>query len=598
MTDTDQQALTVKKRGRSIEDEKRFHLPDDIRRKRIFWILSMVFVSMLILGILLVIMLLGITRPPGFGNAPGIFAPNFRASIYGPADAMLNRPSGVAVSPTGEIYASDTGNGRVVVFDQSGNLLRSITNLIPVPESDGPTGIELPYEPAPTYDQDYIVDIEDSPEAFVAPTSLAFAADGRWFAVDQALRTLFFFTEEDELIRGVTFEEEAPIGVSVNRVGNSEQLFITTRSGVITGDLAGNFTSTFMNWGIFGGHFDNPTAVVVFNPLHMAPEASISETDTAQLTIVADTLNNRVQAFRNFQTAPELAWVFGSPLSDPAAAAIDDEPDLYIENQIEGSISLPVDLALSPLGRLFVLDGLSSEIIVLNAQTGVFEYRISEVGMRDGLLYYPAGIYFHQGDVYVADRFNDRLSIFEDVPPVPLEVEEVLVGNAFNRWLLLIPPLLALLAIVGRLLYLRMPRYVVDLPFLESLSEDMDLLLFVDSHFSKLSIVAGTESVAEDMLPGFGWRPVLAKDKQIDSLLADNPGLSELEAEAVAIAAAKKRRSYLLTASRPAEKVAEDLGLKVLSFFEFRTIAQAIIEEEDASQGDSQDDQEENHEEE
>ncbi|MCL2680367.1 MAG: NHL repeat-containing protein [Coriobacteriia bacterium] len=578
MTETDsKQTLTLKKRDRSADEENPFNLPGDIRRKRIFWLLSVVFAAMLVLGILLLILLLGIVRPPGFVG--GTFSPvaNFRSSIYGPADALLDRPSGIAISPAGEIYASDTGNARVVVFDQDGLYLRSITTLLSAAEQDA-TNLDQAEE---SDHASYVTPLPYTPQAFVAPTSLDFAADGRWFAVDQALHMLLLFDQHDQLLRAVTFEEEAPIGVNVNFVSNVEQLFVTTRSGIVAGDLDGNFNLTYLNWGILGGQMDNPTAVVVFDPARMDSEASISATDTTQLTIVADALNNRVKAFKNFQTSPELVWVYGKPLTGIEAAAVD--LDLQIENQIIGRVSLPVDLALSPLGRLFVLDGLSSEVIVLNAQSGEALYTISDVGTRDGLLYYPAGICFYRGSVFIADRFNDRLSIFEDAPPAPVVPEEVPV-EPFNRWLLLILPLTVLLATLLRLLSLRMPRYVVDLRFLENLADDPDLLQFVDNHFTKLTLVAGTESAAEDMLPGFNWRTQTASEKKRDALVAENAGLSELEADAVLIASRRKHSGYLLTASRLVEKLAEGRGIKVVRFAEFRTIAQAIIEEERAIQ--------------
>ena len=582
------QKLMVKKRGRSEEEQRRFILPGDIRRKRIFWILCSAFVALMGAALLLFILLMGLAQPPGFGA--GTFSPiaNFQHSIHGSADRMLDRPSGIAVSPTGEIYTADTGNSRVAVFSSDGSYLRSIDVLIPAPEVEEHPA--LGHLDPDQEDSEYLTELDDVLQAFVAPTSLAFADDGRWFAVDQSLQVLLFFDADDRLIRSISFAEEAPIGVDVAMVRDddssavsasdfAEQLFVTTRSGIIAGDLDGNFNLTYMNWGMESGQLDNPTAVVVFDPMLASEEASISTTDTAQLTIVADTLNNRVQAFRNFQTYPELAWMFGTPLVGLEAA----DADAQEEARFAGNASLPVDLALSPLGRVFILDGLSSQIIVVNAQTGAFEYAISEVGTTDGMLYFPAGICFYQGDVYVADRFNDRLSVFEDAGPAPAAVEEITITE-FNRWLLLIPPLLLLLVCIGRLLFLRMPRYVLDVPFLEKLAKDEDLQLFVDGHFNRMVVAPGTELVAEEILPWFDWKVVAPKEHKCDDLLLDNPDLDELGAEAVVIAAASRRRSYLLTASRLTEKAAVAQKVKALRFDEFRAIAYAILDEERAIQ--------------
>jgi hypothetical protein len=424
---------------------------------------------------------------------------------------------------------------------------------------------------------DYRSLMEDAaPETFVAPTSLAFASDGRWFAVDQAQRIVLFFDAEDRLLQGLRLEEEEPISLSTNLVDGSERLFITTRSGILQGSLEGDFFQAYFNWGLLSGQLDNPASVVVFDPALMSEEASISTTDTASLTIVADTLNNRIQAFRNFDTEPEIAWIYGRPLIAPGLMA---GLDYEFEHMIPGYMSAPVDMALSPLARLFVVDGLSSEIVVLNAQTGAYEYTISSIGSRDGFLYFPSGVEYAQGNIYVVDRFNDRLSIFEDASPV---IEDVAVypSEALNRWLLLVVPAVAFLLALARLMTLRMPRYILDLDALEHLAEDDQLLMFIIEHFDNLSIVPGTETLAEEMLPGYDWKVELAKEEKRDKLIDKYPGLSDFDAEALAVALKRKRGSYLLTASAAAQRAGSEEGAQVVPFAEFRSIAQGIIAEE------------------
>ena len=600
---SDKELRPVSEIRSSGHDEKSFMLPIDLRRKRIFWTLSVIFVFLSCLAMLLFVLLLDVARPVGFGvDAPSPVA-NFQISFYGPAEAQLNRPTGVAISPQMEVYISDTGNNRVAVFDKEGNLIRVIRYL-QMAESMQESGIQDDeqndeqngeqngeqndesdsLEPNNT-EQDadlpeYLTEIEGVPEFFVAPTSLAFASDGRWFVVDQSLRTVLFLDQYDHLLQVLSFEEEAPISVNVGQVDEEELLFITTRSGILTATLDGEFIHVYMNWGLRSGYFDNPTAVVVFDPQHMSEDAPILTADTAPLTIVADALNNRVQALRNFETEPEVAWIFGEPILDLSAAT---DFDYEFENLISGNISFPVDMALSPLGRLFVVDGLSSEIVVLDAQTGAFQYSISSVGARDGQLYYPAGIDFAEGNIYVTDRFNDRMSVFEDAPPAPVQ-EVIEPSESLDRRFFMLLPLLALIIALLRLLTLRMPRYVVDLSFLESLSQDDDLLFFVVGHFNSLSIAPGMESVAEKMLPGYEWKIEVAKETKCDSVIEAYPGLDDLEAEVLTLALKKKGRSYLLTASMPVERAATELGIKVLRFAEFRALAQPIIADEQARQ--------------
>ena len=560
-------------------DEKRFILPVDIRRKRIFWALGIVFTFLLFFAILLAILLINMVNPPGFGATPAVLNVNFQASFYGPPEQMLERPTSIAISPSGEVYVADTGNARIVVFDKSGTVVRTIEEFAAAPDVtyDEPEVGEGQVDGSASA---YSTPLVGYPTTFAAPTSLAFASDGHWFVIDQTTGMVMFFNAHDQLIRGIVIDEEQPIDVSVNEVAGTEQLFITTRSGVLQADLNGTFRHAVINWGFQSGQFDNPAAVVVFDPELMSPEASLSATDTAWLTIVADTLNNRVQAFRNFDTAPEVAWMYGSPIMDPVTEA---EIDYEFTNMTPSTLSAPVDLALSPLGRVFVVDALSSEVVVLNAQTGAYEYTISSIGQRDGLLFYPSGIDYYDGQIYVVDRFNDRVSIFDDAPPRAVEEVEV-PAEAPNRWLMLFIPLAALALVLLRLLTLRMPRYVLDLSFLENLQEDNELLFFVVDYFDRLTLVSGTEAVAEKMIPGFDWKVETAKEAKRDTLIEQYPGLSDLEAEALTLVLhKKKRRSYLLTASPPCERAANDLNLKVLRFAEFRDLASDYIEEERAA---------------
>jgi len=330
------------------------------------------------------------------------------------------------------------------------------------------------------------------------------------------------------------------------------------------------------------GQLDNPSAVVVSSPADLDDSVSIPTTDVAELTIVADTLNNRVQAFSDFQTDPEVAWMFGMPIFD-APELVEDMPEF--EGLVRGSISAPIGMALSPLGRLFVVDGLSSEIIVLNARTGAYEYTISGSGTRDGLLNHPSGIDFADGDIFVVDSFNDRVSVFEDAPPVPVEEEVAEPREAPNRWLILLIPVIAFLMALIRLVSIRMPRYIVDLNALESMSGDEETILFVIEHFNDLTIVSGTETLAEKILPEYFWKSVAAKEEKRNEILELYPGLHELEADALVIAMSRKGRSYVVTSSSAAERAGKDLEVNIVRYAEFRSVAHAHMEEESVNDG-------------
>jgi len=386
---------------------------------------------------------------------------------------------------------------------------------------------------------------------------------------------LLCFDADDMFLRGVAFEEEAPIGVKVNRDGvRGERLFVSTKSGIVMGDLDGDFDTVYLNWGHEKKQMDNPSAALVFNPAAVSSEASTAPPVKASepLTIVCDVLNYRVQAFESIDSSPVLAWTYGG--------AVGSGLDVPSVGEGKRGFGLPVDVALSDAGQLFVLDALSSEIVVLDAATGRYVYTVSGVGSKEGLLFYPAAISYAQGTIYVADKFNDRLTVFSDAPPAPPEPVAEVTSSGLSRWWLVAPLLIALAAVLVRLLTLRTPYYVLDLSFLEQLASQAPVQRFAIENFDYLQVAVGTEAVANQTLPGFPWRIDTFDEGCVEDLMADCAGLNEQDATALAVVLSKRRRSYLLTASRLVERVAEKLDVPVLRFAEFRTLAYAVLEAE------------------
>ena len=62
-------------------------------------------------------------------------------------------------------------------------------------------------------------------------------------------------------------------------------------------------------------------------------------------------------------------------------------------------------------GKLYVVDQHGSGVVVL-ASDGTFQGRQLALGWSEGLVYYPSQICVTAGDLFVADRGNDRIQVF------------------------------------------------------------------------------------------------------------------------------------------------------------------------------------------
>ena len=165
---------------------------------------------------------------------------------------------------------------------------------------------------------------------------------------------------------------------------------------------------------------------------------------------VADSFNYRVQAISK---AGKVLWTYGSPL--PADKAVQYQgPDR--------KFGLPASITRDDNGNLYVVDGVNSELVMLNEQ-GEFVQKIGDVGHDDGTFYYPDGIDYSDGKLVVADKFNDRVEVFS-VPRTG-----VAAFLPFAPWLLL--PLLLLAGLIAYLL-LRRDHYVPTPEFVGRMAAD------------------------------------------------------------------------------------------------------------------------------
>jgi sugar lactone lactonase YvrE len=459
----------------------------------------------------LVLAYIVVTRPAVSADTTGQQDRRFLFSIYGFEGDLLRRPTGVGIDANGSIMVADTGKRRIVVFDGNGNFVTTYGD-----PGKGETQLWQPID-------------------------VAAAPDGRSYVVDKGEKKIVLFDANRRAIKAVKFKEEAPTSVTVA----NDQLFVTTESGVVIGGLDGTFVTGYIKRGKNPGEFDRPAGVAV----------------GADGTLyVCDSLNYRIQAL---DTDGKVKWVYGKPL--PADQAVN-------YNGPDRKFGLPSSLALDGVGNLYVVDGLSSEIIVLDS-AGKFIEKFGDVGHADGTFYYPDGIDYANGRIVVADKFNDRIEVFS-TPTSPN-----LADTARLNW----PWLLLLLAVpLAALPFLRRgSRYVASPEFVERLGSDErgQEVARVLKRVNASAMLAAGQSDAD--LP-ISWLKRETKADEVRDLMATF-GLEQADAESLAVAMKLRGKTVLLTDKAQLEAAAATLDLKTLGFDE---LADALGLEPDAGEGD------------
>jgi sugar lactone lactonase YvrE len=93
-------------------------------------------------------------------------------------------------------------------------------------------------------------------------------------------------------------------------------------------------------------------------------------------------------------------------------AAQGEERLVPLTESMTEDMDFPTDLTIDSAGRIFVSDQHGGGIVILGTD-GAFRGRQSAMGWRPGLLRYPCGLCVtSSGDLFVADRGNDRVQVF------------------------------------------------------------------------------------------------------------------------------------------------------------------------------------------
>lgn len=458
----------------------------------------------MIIVVLLLLLLIGLgityymlTRTPGV-EGRGERDRRYLFSIYGFDGDLLRRPTGVAFDADGNIYVADTGKKRIVEFDPNGEFIRVF----------GEAGKEM-------------LQLWD-------PIDVAVLPDGRSYVVDKTQDKLVEFDQTGRAVRAIEVEE-APLSVTVT----DENLFVTTESGVLIADLDGNLLTGYILRGKEPGSFDRPGGVTV------------GEDGTLY---IADSLNYRVQAL---STSGEPLWQYGEPL-DPSTAVMNDSETR--------KFGLPSNITMDENGLIYVVDGLNHELVVLDT-TGEKIETIGDMGDADGAFYYPDGIDYNDGRLVVADKFNDRVSIFET--PLPPS----------QAWRSFVPYVIALLLLPLLLLPLlrRRRKYVVTDDFISAIKVDDDRDVIVKA----LKRVYATEKLvdaAEDIKElDLDWHKHAPEEATVEKLV-ERFALAPDRAESLAVATELRGKRVLIAEEKDLADAARELEIPVVTFAEIKKI--------------------------
>jgi sugar lactone lactonase YvrE len=458
--------------------------------------------NQILIIILLLLLLLGLalawwylSRPAELSSSEGEREEGYLFSVYGFEGDLLRRPTGVGVDPQGNIHVADTGKRRIVVFDEDGQFVTLY----------GETG-------------EGALQLQD-------PIDVAITETGRSFVIDKTSSKMVIY-DNGVPVDAIVFTDEPPTGVTIA----GDELLVTTASGVVIGDLEGNFSTGYVRRGKEPGSFDRPAAVAV------------GEDGTLY---IADSLNYRVQAISS-DGSP--LWQYGEPI--PADQAIMYEGE-------DRKFGLPASIAIGENGLLYVVDGTNSEIVVLDTN-GEYQETWGKVGHDDGFFYYPDGIDYWDGKLVIADKFNDRIQVFA-APGAPVP------------WTTYVPYLLLLLLLPLLLLpfLLRRRRYIASPGFVGVLGAD-PAGPEVASRLKRLygtaalgALVSSSEELDVD------WKEEDPQDEEVAKLAGDY-GLDAESAESLAIAESLRGKRVLLAESDELRGAAAAVGVPTATYDEIK----------------------------
>ena len=278
------------------------------------------------------------------------------------ATGNLNAPRGIAAAD-GTVYVADTGNSRIVKFDQTGKVVAVWGSKTP----DGQT------PPAPgTFNEPWGVAVDTQGNVFVADT---------WNQRVQKLdATGKFLSEWNTAGQGTEEPNQlwGPRGIVVSSDG---RVYVTDTGNkrVVVFDANGQFLFGFDTSS--EGRLDEPVGIA------LGPDNNV---------YVADTWNSRVAVF-----SPDGKFMTSWPVQGWSSASLDNKPYLAVDAQ----------------GRVFVTDPEGYRVIVFSPE-GQPLAAFGQYGTEEDALALPTGLAIGaDGMIWLADAGNNRVTRFEALRP-------------------------------------------------------------------------------------------------------------------------------------------------------------------------------------
>jgi DNA-binding beta-propeller fold protein YncE len=274
----------------------------------------------------------------------------------GVGDGIFSNPEGIAISSDGFIYVVDKlydSNGRVQVFDQDSNFVRTFGSL-------------------------------------ASPSGIAIGPDGNIFVVEQGSQRIIKFTPQGEQLTAWG-GEGAGEGQFDFRNGSPSGVAVDANGQVYVADMANNRIQVFDSDGQFLRQWgpEKPEKDRFNWPLGVA-------IDIHGTVYVVDSGNARVLSF---DAEGNLLGSFGSPGGE--------------DGQFGSSYMGPQGVAVNPDGLILVTDTVNDRMQLFNPDGSHLRSWGTRAFSRSGELLYASGVALApDGSVYVADSGHGAISHF------------------------------------------------------------------------------------------------------------------------------------------------------------------------------------------
>ena len=273
----------------------------------------------------------------------------FLFAIYGSEDKPLRNPASVAVSGKGLIYVTDSDNHQIVIFRPNGRFYKSFGKL-------GSGKGEFNY-----------------------PVRIAVTADGLIYVSEINNHRIQVFDEEGKFLRFFPVDKQqllAPTALTVDREGN-----------VLVVDKSSHSIKKFNAEGklllSLGGPGNGDGRLAFPMDLSIDKQGRI---------YVADSGNSRIQVF-------DQKGKFVFKIEAPT-------------NNVSVRFVVPRGIVVDDHQRVFVTDIMGNYVSQLMTD-GTLIKAFGTTGEQNEQFYFPDGIDYSRGKLYIADKGNNRVVVYQ-----------------------------------------------------------------------------------------------------------------------------------------------------------------------------------------